>query len=66
MIATKITVRKTSFATQLEEISDLVAIIYRENYYNLESENNPTEIIIRKNNFSSLGSFELNFGYLFF
>ena len=47
--------------TQLEEISDLVAVIYRENYYNLESENNSAEIIIRKNNFGSLGSFELNF-----
>ena len=52
--------------TQLEEISDLVVVIDRENYYNLKSENNSAEIIIRKNNFGSLGSFELNFKYPYF
>ena len=33
---------------------------------NLHTENNSAEIIIRKNNFCSLDSFELNFGYPYF
>ena len=52
--------------TQLEEISDLVAVIYREEYYNLESENNLAEIIIRKNNYGPIGSFNLIFDKVFF
>ena len=52
--------------TQLEEISDLVAVIYREEYYNLESENNPAEIIIRKNSYGPICSFNLIFDKVFF
>lgn len=45
----------------LEELSDVVLMLYRDNYYNFENDNQCAEIIIRKNNFGDIGIINLNY-----
>ena len=46
----------------LEELSDVVLMLYRENYYDLDKDVLPyAEVIIRKNNFGSVGICKLNY-----
>ena len=50
----------------LEEVSDVVIMLYRENYYDLKCDNNNAQICILKNNFGNVGYTELEFKYGFF
>ena len=50
----------------LEEMSDVVVMIYRNGYYNMDNKNLAEEIIIRKNNSGLIGNFYLNFNNGFF
>lgn len=50
----------------LEELSDVVVMIYRNGYYNMDNKNLAEEIIIRKNNSGPIGNFYLNFNNGFF
>ena len=50
----------------LEDISDVIAMIYRDDYYNLDEKNNIAEIIIRKNKFGETDYFNLEFKQGFF
>ncbi|MBQ8460028.1 AAA family ATPase [bacterium] len=50
----------------LEELSDVVIMIYRNGYYNMNNKNLAEEIIIRKNNSGPIGNFFLNFKDGFF
>lgn len=50
----------------LEEVSDVVIMLYRENYYDLKCDNNNAQVCIIKNNFGDIGYFELEFQYGFF
>ena len=46
----------------IEDISDIVMMIYREDYYNYKFDlKDNTEIIIAKNNFGGVSTFHLNF-----
>jgi replicative DNA helicase len=46
----------------IEQIADLIAFLYRDDYYNAEAENKGlTELIIAKNRNGSLGTVKLNF-----
>lgn len=46
----------------LEELSEVVLMLYRDNYYNFEEDTKPcAEIIIRKNNFGDVGIINLNY-----
>ena len=50
----------------LEEISDIVLFVYREEYYSAEMENPSNEIIIAKNTMGPTGIVSLDFKYGFF
>lgn len=50
----------------LEDVSDVVIMLYRENYYDLKCNNNNAQVCIIKNNFGDIGYFELEFKYGFF
>ena len=50
----------------LEELSDVVVMIYRENYYEMNNEISLAEILVRKNNSGLLGNFYLKFNNGFF
>ena len=45
----------------LEEISDIVLMIYRDDYYNLEEENDIAEIMVVKNSLGNTGAINLKF-----
>lgn len=48
--------------SSLEELSDVVLMLYRESYYNLDEDVSPNlELIIRKNNFGAVGSLKLDY-----
>ena len=50
----------------LEEISDIVLFVYREEYYSAEMENPSNEIIVAKNSMGPVGIVSLDFKHGFF